>query len=208
MNKSTEARIGILGGTFNPVHLGHLILAQNALEKYELSKVLFIPSATPPHKNAAALVSASHRMAMLNAVIETDPRFEVSDIETAREGPSYSVDTVAQLSEMHPGGKLYFVIGSDSLTELHVWKDIRKLLAMCTFVTFARPGSCVSAITPGSLKLEPPWPERLLSNVTSLHMVDISSSEIRYRVAEGMSIRYLVPHAVEIYITEHHLYGR
>jgi nicotinate-nucleotide adenylyltransferase len=208
MNKLTQTRIGILGGTFNPVHLGHLIIAQNALEKYELSKVLFVPSATPPHKKASALASATHRVAMLNSVIESDPRFEVSDIEVVRKGPSYSVDTVAQLREMHPGAELYFIIGSDSLTELHMWKEIRKLLTMCTFVTFARPGSSISAITPERLKLEAPWPERLLAKVSSLHMVDISSSEIRYRVAEGMSIRYLVPQAVEIHIAENHLYGR
>jgi nicotinate-nucleotide adenylyltransferase len=208
MNKPIQTRIGILGGTFNPVHLGHLILAQNALEKYELSKVLFVPCAMPPHKKSAALVSATHRMAMLNAVIETDPRFEVSDIELARKGPSYSVDTVAQLHEMHAGAGLYFIIGSDSLGELHMWKDIQKLLTMCTFVTFTRPGNGARAITPESLKMESPWPQRLLSNVSSLHMVDISSSEIRYRVAEGMSIRYLVPQAVETYIAENHLYGR
>ena len=147
-------------------------------------------------------------MAMLNAVIESDPRFEVSDIELARKGPSYSVDTVARLRDMQPDAEFYFIIGSDSLTELHMWKDIRKLLTMCTFVIFARPGSGISAMTPERLKLESPWPERLLSNVSSLHMVDISSSEIRYRVAEGMSIRYLVPQAVETYIAEHHLYGR
>jgi nicotinate-nucleotide adenylyltransferase len=208
MNKALEGRIGILGGTFNPVHLGHLMLAQSALEKYELSKVVFVPCGVPSHKNTSSVAPVAHRVGMLHAAIEDDPRFEISDIEITRRGLSYSVDTVAKLKEVYPRAELYFIIGSDSLAELHMWKDIYKLLPMCVFVTFSRPGSDVAAVTPESLRLEPPWPERLIRNMNTLHVIDISSSEIRHRVAEGMSIRYFVPQTVETYIAEHHLYGR
>jgi len=205
--KGSTSKIGILGGTFNPVHLGHLILAQNAIERYELSRILFVPCANPPHKDNSSLLSATHRIAMLQAATEDDPRFEISDVETARKGPSYTVDTISELKAAYPDASFYFIIGSDTLTELHLWKDIYRLLTMCTFITFSRYGFDVRTITPESLHLDAPWPERLLKEAATLHMIDISSSEIRHRVAEGMSIRYLVPQAVGMYITEHHLYG-
>jgi nicotinate-nucleotide adenylyltransferase len=206
MTKVSTSKIGILGGTFNPVHLGHLIVAQNAIERYELSRILFIPCANPPHKDNSSLLAATHRVAMLQAAIEDDPRFEISDVEIARRGPSYTVDTITELKTVFPDSSFYFIIGSDTLTELHLWKDIYRLLTMCTFITFNRSGSDLRTMTPETLHLDPPWPERLLKEAGALHLIDISSSEIRHRIAEGMSIRYLVTQAVESYITEHHLY--
>jgi nicotinate-nucleotide adenylyltransferase len=199
-------RIGILGGTFNPVHLGHMILAQNALETFDLSKVFFIPSAKPPHKRTAVLAGTEHRMAMLEAAVEDDLSFEVSDIEIKRGGPSYSIDTIRELKKLYPPAEFYFIIGADSLLELHMWKDINDLLKLCNFVTFGRPGVNTAQIQPKDLHLNPPWPEKLLKNVVTSRSIDISSSDIRHRVAEDMSIRYLVPRTVEMYIIEHHLY--
>ena len=201
-------RIGLLGGTFNPVHLGHLVIAQNALEVFDLDKVIFIPCANPPHKTPSILASAEHRMAMLETVIEDDPRFEVSDIEIRRDGTSYTIDTVTQLKKLSPYAEFHFIIGADSLLELHSWKDIGQLLKLCTFVTFARPGADTSRIRANDLKLDPPWAEKLLENIATSHLLDISSSDIRHRVAEGMSIRYLVPLEVEMYIAEHNLYAK
>lgn len=199
-------RIGILGGTFNPVHNGHLILAQGALEALDLTRVLFIPCAMPPHKPATGLLSAEHRKAMLTAAIEDDFRFEFSDVELRRGGRSYAIDTMTELRARMPDADFYWIIGADALLELRMWKDIARLLELCEFVTIPRPGVDISSLEPGDLGLDLPWPERLMQNIIKGRRIDISSSDIRYRVAEGMSIRYLVPHAVEMYIAEHGLY--
>jgi len=198
--------IGILGGTFNPVHLGHLLIAQSAYEYLNLAKVLFIPCCNPPHKNMTPLLSADHRLNMVRLAIEGDLRFEVSDIEIQRGGISYAVDTVAQLHGLYPAQELDFIIGADSLKELHLWRNIYCLLRLCRFVSFPRPGYDLASVRPEDLHLDPPWPDRLLLSVMPGPCVDISSSDIRHRVAEGMSMRYLVPSAVEMYVAEHHLY--
>ncbi|MFC1499142.1 nicotinate-nucleotide adenylyltransferase [Verrucomicrobiota bacterium] len=202
-----KTKIGILGGTFNPVHMGHLILAQNAFEQLELSKVLFIPCSAPPHKKSDSLAQTKHRMAMLEAAVEDDLRFETCNIEIKRGGLSYTIDTIRELQQIYSKAEFFFIIGSDTLAELHLWKNVHEVLNLCRFVTFLRPGSDSVRIKPKALHLNPPWPKQLLDNVRAGKLIDISSSNIRYRVAEGMSIRYLVPTAVEIYISEHNLYS-
>ncbi len=202
----TSEKIGILGGTFNPVHLGHLILAEQAREKYELSRVLLIPCAQPPHKDALNLAPAKHRMGMLRLALEHDLHLEASNMEIYRGPPSYSVDTVQELKDDLPGAELFFVIGADSLLELHTWKNVNRLLEMCTFVTFGRPGHELEQVNPGDIRLGKSAGIRLLKDVNRGRLIDISSSEIRYRVAEGLSIKYLVPCEVEMYIGEHGLY--
>ncbi|NQU41258.1 MAG: nicotinate (nicotinamide) nucleotide adenylyltransferase [Lentisphaerae bacterium] len=201
---SREQKIGVLGGSFNPIHTGHMILAQSALERYELDRVLFVPCASPPHKDPARLAPGRVRMEMIEAVLESDPRFESSRVELDRGGTSYAVDTITQLTEAYPDAQLYFIIGDDSLPELHLWHRIYELLPLCTFVTFARHQQAL--VPPESLQLDPPWPERLLQNMTLARRIEISSSDIRYRIAEGMSIRYLVPDVIDMYIAEHNLY--
>jgi len=207
MQTGSATRIGILGGTFNPIHLGHLILAQNALETHDLAKVLFIPCGTPPHKDAKALIPAEDRLAMVQAAIEGDPRFEALDLEIKRGGVSYAVDTVAQLRGLYPNAVLFFIIGSDTLPELHQWRSIYTLLSLCRFVAFGRPGFDAAGMSREALHLDSPWPERLLENVAVGRLIDISSSDIRHRLAEGMSVRYWVPREVEMYIAEHGLYA-
>lgn len=202
-----KTRIGILGGSFNPVHLGHLILAQDALEAFDLATVLFVPCDHPPHKPAASLLPVEHRAAMLEAALTGALPFEVCDMEIRRGGTTYSVDTVRALAKRYPGDELFFIIGSDTLPELHLWKDAPDLLRLCRFATLARPGFDLNAMTENNLNLEPDLARALLANVAIGHQVDISASDIRYRVAEGMSIRYLVPDAVEMYIAEHALYS-
>ncbi|MFH1475920.1 MAG: nicotinate-nucleotide adenylyltransferase [Verrucomicrobiota bacterium] len=199
--------MGILGGSFNPVHLGHLILAQDALEAFDLASVLFVPCDHPPHKTAASLVSVEHRAAMLEAALTGSLSFEVCDLEIRRGGTTYSIDTVRTLAKQYPKNELVFIIGSDTLPELHLWKDARELLRLCRFVTLARPGFDLKAMTEKNLNLEPDLARILLANVAIGHQVDISASDIRYRIAEGMSIRYLVPDAVDMYIAEHALYS-
>ena len=199
-------KLGILGGTFNPVHHGHLILAQDALEHFGLDRVLFIPSAQPPHKRIEKLAAAEHRLAMLRAAIGDDPCFEVSTIELERQGPSYTIETIKALHAARPETTLHFIIGTDSLLELHQWYQIGELLKLCEFVTMLRPGFPVEHLTEERLNLPPPWGGRLLTNLFPGHAADISSTDIRQRAAAGRSIRYLVPAAVARYIAAEGLY--
>jgi nicotinate-nucleotide adenylyltransferase len=190
------------------VHLGHLIVAQDAIDHFDLARVLFVPCAQAPHKSPVELVSASHRMAMLEAAVEGDLHFGVSDIEIQRGGVSYTIDTVSALVDEHPDMEVCFIIGADSLVELYLWKDIARLLTLCRIVTIARPGIDLAALSHAELKLPDLWAKRLLADVRVGHQVSISSTDIRYRVAEGMCIRYLVSPAVDMYIHEHSLYRR
>jgi nicotinate-nucleotide adenylyltransferase len=198
-------KIGILGGSFNPVHLGHLILAQDAMEHFGLDKVLFIPCAQPPHRTQKYVVDSGHRVAMLKLALKDDPRMVLSSMEVERGGVSYTVDTLRRLKELDADAQYHFIIGGDTLTELHTWKDIYDVLGLCEMVTMHRPGS-QSLPPPKDLKLADPWPERLLSHVFTGHLVDISSTDIRKRMQTGRSIRYFVPFAVEMYIVNHELY--
>jgi nicotinate-nucleotide adenylyltransferase len=207
MNTAGQERIGILGGTFNPVHLGHLILAQAALETHDLARVLFVPCCRPPHKDTTGLAAAEHRLAMVRAALEDSLCFEVDDLEIRRGGVSYAVDTVAALRRRQPDAELMFIIGTDTLRELHMWKQIYSILPLCRFASFGRPGYAGEALAAADLHLDPPWPARLLQDLAPGRLIEISSSDIRHRVAEGMSVRYLVPAAVEMYIAEHGLYG-
>ena len=201
-----KPRIGIFGGTFNPVHTGHMIMAQDALEVFDLSKILFVPCYLPPHKKVSRLVTAAHRAAMLEKVVEDNPDFDICDVEIRRGGTNYSIDTIRHLLTLYPEHDLYFIIGSDSLMELNQWRDINELLKLCYFVTFVRPGFDPRKVSAKTLKLKTGFRRDLMKNLVALHQIDISSSDIRHRIAEGLSIRYLVPNAVEIYITEHNLY--
>ena len=205
MGKAAPARIGVLGGTFNPVHIGHLILAQDACELFDLGRVLFIPCNRPPHKAEKALAAVAHRVAMLQAAVGGDPRFEVCDLEVRRGGISYSVDTARELRALYPAAEICFIVGSDSLVELHLWKEIETLLQLCRFVALMRPEG--EGARPGqTVQLPDPWPERLRAGVRTGHVVNVSSSDIRRRCGAGRSIRYLVPAAVETYIQRQELY--
>lgn len=199
-------RIGILGGSFNPVHMGHLVMAQDAMERFALDRVLLIPARLPPHKPSPSLVGAGHRLEMLRLAAEGDPRLEVRDDEVRREGVSFTVDTLRELRGRLPEAALHFIIGGDTLRELHTWREITVVLELCTMVTVARPGFSADSVDAASLNLPAPWPARLLRNVVTGHLIGISATDIRQRVQAGRPIRYLVPDAVERYIREHQLY--
>jgi nicotinate-nucleotide adenylyltransferase len=197
-------RIGILGGTFNPVHLGHLLIAQDAMEQVGLDRIKFIPSAAPPHKQPDHLAGAAHRLRMAELAICGRKDFEVDDIEVRRGGKSYSVDTLMELKRRHPRAKFYFIIGADSLRELHLWREVRQLVRLCTFVTVPRPGfEAKPVIDP---RLDAGTRRRLRQQVLRGHACGISSRDIRARVAGGLPIHYLVPDAVRVYIQRHKLY--
>ena len=197
-------RIGILGGTFNPVHLGHLLVAQDAQEQLRLDYVKFIPSATPPHKVVDALASARDRMHMIKLAIGGHDGFEADDIEIERGATSYSVDTLTELRRRDPRATFYFIIGADSLRELHLWREVERLVTLCTFVTVPRPGFEPKPVV--DRRLDAATRRRLRQHMLRGHACDIASREIRSRVASGRSIRYLVPDAVYEYIRRRRLY--
>ncbi len=198
-------KIGILGGTFNPVHLGHLMMAQDAAEAFDLTGVLFVPCSIPPHKEALGVAPARDRIEMLRLAVRDDPRFDVEPLEIERGGVSYSVDTLRALKAKRPDADFHFVIGGDTLTELHTWREIEELLGLCRMVTMVRPGYDPTPEA-ASLRLPDPWPARLLKDVFGGHLVDVSSTDIRERAAQGRSIRYMTPREVELYIVNHELY--
>lgn len=199
-------RIGVLGGTFNPVHLGHLVMAQDALEAFSLDQVLWVPSCIPPHKREGEVAPPEQRLAMLERALGDHPAFQVSDIEIRRAGVSFTVDTLRQLQVERPGHEWFFIIGADTLLELHTWKEIGTLLTLCRFITVARPGAALDRGAPDALRLPRAAAQRLLDDVVTGHLIGFSATEVRQRVRAGRSIRYLVPAPVAAYIADRRLY--
>ena len=194
--------IGLLGGTFNPVHEGHLSIAREALRLFALDSVWFIPCAVPPHKPVHDLASNEDRLAMLRLAIAGEPRFEALDVEFNRSGKSYTLDTVRALQALHPGDAFAFIVGADTLPELPTWHRPLDLLPLVRIVSLARPGFAPDA---AAIHLPPPWPERLLADLRSGEPLDVSSREIRAKIAAGQPVS-LVPESVLRYIEEHNLY--
>jgi len=201
-----EKRIGIIGGSFDPVHAGHLIIAQDAAERLGLSEVVFVPASIPPHKQAMRRVDAGHRLVMLKLAAESNPRFSVSDIELRRGGVSFTVDTLRILRDIHPDAALFLIVGSDTLVDFHTWHKTEEILKFCEVATLLRPGEDSLEVIAEKIQLPAEERGRLLRNVIDAHRIGVSSSEIRMRLAEGLGIRYLVPPEVESYIYEHGLY--
>jgi len=199
-------RIGILGGTFNPVHIGHLLMAQTVRETCGLDRVLLLPCHTPPHKVCEALAPVADRLDMVHLAVAEDPTLEVCTLEADRGGVSYAVDTMTAFRKRYPDCEPHFIIGMDSLRELHLWHRVEELLQLCAFIVVDRPG-IDRPVSPDELRLPAPWPERLLANVLHGRLCEVSSREIRKRVAENRTIRYLVTPAVEQYILRQRLYA-
>ena len=197
----------LFGGTFDPIHNGHLTITRAAAEKLGLEKVILIPSAAPPHKPAAAITPAAHRFAMAAAAAQEDSLFQVSDCELQRTGPSYTLDTVCHFRALlGPDSPLYWLIGADSITELPNWYHITQLLDECTLAIAARPGYPLGNWP----ELRPALNDRQIAQLQEYTLdtplVDISATDIRRRVAQGLPISDLVPHPVERYIAQHRLY--
>jgi nicotinate-nucleotide adenylyltransferase len=174
------------------------------MEQLALDRVKFIPSATPPHKTVEALAGERDRIHMINLAIRGNKRFEMDDLEIRRGGISYSVDTLAELRRRHPQADFFFIIGADSLRELHLWREAQRVVRLCTFVTVPRPGFEARPVV--DRRLDTASRKRLRQQVLEGHACDIASREIRARVASGRSIRYLVPDAVTEYIRRRRLY--
>ena len=187
-------RIALFGGTFNPIHIGHLVMAQMAQEKFDLDKIIFVPSYLPPHKQAHSLAAAKHRYRMVERCIQGHPQFGVSDYEIKKKGKSFTIDTVQHIfSRYQKEAKLFFIIGEDSLRQLPQWHKIQDILKMVTFLVVNRPGY-QHRRDGGKYR------------TVAMPGLDLSSSYLRGRVKAGKSIKYLVPEEVIRYIEKHQLY--
>jgi nicotinate-nucleotide adenylyltransferase len=201
-------RLGILGGTFDPIHVGHLIMAETVRDEMALDKVLFVPAAAPPHKHTQPITPATDRLELVRLAIEGNPAFEASDIEITRGGVSYTIETIEALRRSYGDeATLFFIIGADMVSELSTWKDIDHLVHLCEFVVAARPGHRIEELVSEASGLAPETRQRVLHHYVDAVLVDISSSDLRARLAEGRSVRYRLPEAVERAIRTKGLYG-
>jgi nicotinate-nucleotide adenylyltransferase len=199
-------RVGIFGGTFDPVHLGHLILAEQAREQAGLDAVWFIPAPRPPHKDEAGLTRFEQRVEMLELALAGNPAFRVDELEKERTGPSYTVDTLAELHRRYPDDEFFLLVGSDTIRDLKDWYQPRRVLELAGLVVMARPGHVIPKDAELRTRVELPEAVPLRLVVAESPQIDISSRDLRRRAAAGRSIRYFLPRAVEIYILDKHLY--
>ncbi len=192
-------KVGIFGGTFNPPHIGHLIVAEFIREEFELDKIIFVPCASPPHKQnldyLSQLVEPEHRFEMVKIAIKGNPFFEVSDIEIKRGGISYTIDTINQMLERFPSYNFYLLLGADQFRDFHLWRKPDEIVKKVQLIVFNRPGFVI-------------FESRFLpfAKFATIPNVDISASAIRFRIKSGKSIKYLVPPEVEEYIYKNGLY--
>lgn len=213
-------KVGILGGTFNPIHYGHLRIAEEVRERFDLARVILVPAAIPPHKALSSDPLFEHRFHMVSEALADNPLFEISDIEGRREGPSFLIDTLRELRELYPGDELFFIMGSDSFADIRTWKEYAGYFSLCNIVVVERPGvtfeELAQALPEDVAREFTPYPaEKRLAHLSGYSvyfftgtLLDISSSNIRSLERLGRSIRYLVPETVERYIKEKRLYEK
>lgn len=202
-------KIAVFGGTFNPVHNGHIAIARAVLKYIGAAQILFVPCNRPYHKDKAnpdvRLVLGRHRLEMVKLAIRYDLYFDASDIDLKRKGPTYSIDTVHKLKKIYPTAKLFFIIGADTLMELHQWHKIGELMQLVRFVIAPRPGYNLYQV-----KSRMRFPREVIKGITRYSLEDprinVSSTQIRSLIREGKSIKNLVPPEVEEYISRHRLY--
>lgn len=196
-------RIGVLGGTFDPIHIAHLAAAEDVRVRFDLERVVFVPAGLPPHKLHLPVISTEHRLNMVRLAIADNPHFVLSRVDVDRFGPSYTVDTIELLrDEYGPMAELYFIMGSDSLAELLTWHKPERLIRLCRIVALIRPGYRVdlkelNRLLPGAIARV---------QLLEMPLLQISSTDLQRRVRMGLPIKYLVPPAVEAYIRQHKLY--
>ena len=202
----SRKRYAIMGGTFDPIHYGHLAAAEAVRQCLNCSKVIFIPSGNPPHKTGRVLTASTHRYAMTLQAVSSNPYFEVSNIEINRDGYTYTLDTIKELKGLYGEEvELLFITGADALLEIETWYKVEELLAQCSFVAVTRPGYDKTKLEQKLQYLKSKYNSVLF--IVDVPGLNISSTDIRSRIAENVSIKYLLPEPVEQYIYKHGLYG-
>lgn len=205
----SHAGIALFGGTFNPIHFGHLIAARAIAEHFDLARVILIPAAYPPHKWPHELADARHRLEMCRLAVAGEPRLEVSDIELQQGGMNYSIRSVEEFRRaLGPDVRLHWIIGADTLAQLRNWHRVRQMVELCRIITAVRPGFERPDLSGLLETLSPEQVTRIRDGIVPTPHIDISATEIRWRVREGRSIRYLVPESVREYILDHGLYRK
>lgn len=197
-----DKRIGIFGGTFDPIHLGHLIIAEELRYQLRLDRVLFLPARQPPHKTDREITTEAHRVAMLELALASNPRFAISTVDLERTGPSFTADSLEILRQRYPGATLYFLMGQDSLRDLPTWHEPNRIARQAYLGVALRPE--VRLDVEAIVRQVGEARDRI--DLVNVPLIGISSQEIRRRVREGLPIRYQVPPEVERYIVEHGLY--
>lgn len=201
-------RLGIMGGTFDPIHNGHLVTAEEARMQFGLEQVVFVPNRHPPHKDPDEVTNPEHRYLMTFLATVTNPYFTLSRMEIEREGPSYTIETIEEFRRLEPDATLYYITGADAIMQIlkGEWEESPRLLEMCEFIAATRPGFALEGDVVRSRNVT----GHRLDNVhfMAIPALAISSTDIRKRVAEGRPIKYLVPEPVENYIGKHGLYRR
>ena len=197
-------RIGIMGGTFDPIHYGHLVAAEEARCQFGLEKVIFIPAGQPPHKVSRQISAALHRLAMVRLAIASNSFFAASAVEIERPGLSYTINTVRDMRNTYPLAGIYFITGADAVLEILSWKHIDELLDQCCFIAAKRPGYRLGGLKAKLPGLKKEQLKRIV--IMEVPALAISSTDIRQRVQTGRPIKYLLPEAVEKYIAEQGLY--
>lgn len=201
--KQKPTKVAIMGGTFNPIHNGHLVAAEAVRQELDIDKVVFIPTGNPPHKQSNPFYN-EHRYLMTVLATVTNPQFEVSRLELDRDGMTYAIDTVKEMKEMYHDCKLYYITGADAIAQILTWKEPEELLSLCEFVAVTRPGYDKSALKSTINNLKENYQGRIIS--LEIPALSISSTDIRNRIFAKKTIKYLVPQAVEEYILKTGLY--
>lgn len=199
-------RIGIFGGTFDPIHLGHLIIAEQAREQARLDQVWFVPSARPPHKLDKPMTPFDRRVDMLQLAIAGQNNFRVETIEKDRPGPSFTADTLADLDRAQPGNDWFLILGADCLPDLAKWYEPLRIVEQATLLVAARPGWTVWTTKQLAASLGV-GEEKIRLEPILIPLIEISSRDLRRRSAEGRSISFMVPHSVDVFIRERHIYS-
>lgn len=197
-------RLGVMGGTFDPIHYGHLVAAEMARSEFQLSNVLFIPSGKPPHKSRTDITTGELRYAMVERAIADNPEFTCSAMEIERQGPSYTIETLRILDKTWPEHELYFITGTDALREIFSWREAEEILSLTHFIGAARPGFEARDFLAKVQKEHPEILDRI--HYLEVPALAISSTDIRLRVRQGKPVRYLLPEAVRLFIEQTNLY--
>jgi nicotinate-nucleotide adenylyltransferase len=204
-NKTGSFNIGLMGGTFDPIHMGHLVTAEEARQQFDLDYVVFVPAGLPPHKAKEAVSLPEHRYLMTSLAVMSNPSFFVTRIEIDQEAPSYTIDTVRHFAgDKEPRPEVFFITGADAILEIFTWKDYEELLRICTFIAVSRPGYSLDRFHEILSRSCPDMMHKV--HLLEIPALAVSSTFIRERVALGKTIKYLTPEPVEQYIKKHGLY--